>query len=78
MSNTALQQLLIDKIKKIEDASLLQEAGRLFDVDVEDSTVYVLSPSERADIEEARQQIKNGESFTHEQANQLVSEWLKK
>ena len=78
MSNIELKNLLIEKIKVTDDSILLEEATRLFDVEIEETEVYVFSDSERADIIEARQQIKNGESFTHEQANQMVNEWLRK
>jgi len=78
MSNQELQELLIEKIRQTDDSVLLEEATRLLDIEINQSDVYVLSESEKADIEEARQQIKNGESFTHEEANQLINEWLKK
>ena len=78
MSNKELQKLLIAKIRKTDDTVLLEEATRLLDVEIDDADVYVLSEAEKTDIEEARQQIKNGESFTHEKANQLINEWLKK
>ena len=78
MSNQELQELLIEKIRRTDDNVLLEEATRLLDVEIDDSDVYVLSESEKTDIEEARQQIKNGESFTHDEANQLINEWLKK
>lgn len=57
---------------------LLEEATRLLDIAIDDATIYVLSASERSDIEEARQQIKNGGGYTHVEANQLIIEWLKK
>lgn len=78
MSKQELQELLIKKIRETDDNVLLEEATRLLDVEIDDSDVYVLSESEKKDIEEARQQIKSGDSFTHSEANQLIAEWLKK
>ena len=78
MSNQELQELLIEKIRLTNDKLLLEEASRLLEVDVDDPDIYVLSESENTDLEEARVQIKNGESFSHEQADQLIREWLKK
>ncbi len=78
MSNQELQELLIKKIRQTDDTVLLEEATRLLDLQIDESNAYVLSAAEKADIEEARQQIKNGDSFTHEEANQLINEWLKK
>lgn len=78
MSNQELQELLIKKIRQTDDKVLLEEATRLLDIEIDDSNVYTLSESEKADIEKARQQIKNGDSFSHAEANQLINEWLKK
>ena len=75
MSIQELQELLIEKIRQTDDNVLLEEATRLLDIEIDDADVYVLSASEKADIDEARQQIKNKESFTHEEANQLINEW---
>ena len=74
MSNRELQELLIEKIRKTDNNKLLEEASRLLNMEIDDSDVYILSEAEKADIEEAREQIKNGESFTHRQANQLINE----
>lgn len=78
MSNKELQELLIKKIRQTDDTVLLEEATKLLDIEIDDSNVYALSESEKADIEEARQQIKNDDSFTHAESNQLINEWLKK
>jgi hypothetical protein len=63
MSNQELQELLIEKIRKTDNHELLEEATRLLDIEIGDSDVYILSASEKTDIEEAREQIRNGESF---------------
>ena len=78
MSNIELQEILIEKIRNTENTQLLEEATRLLDLEIDNDDVYILSNSEKADIEDATQQIRNGESFTYEQANQLINEWLKK
>lgn len=78
MSNKELQELLIKKICQTDDNVLLEEATRLLDIEIDESDVYLISKSEKADLEEAKQQIKNGERFTYKEANQLISEWLKK
>jgi hypothetical protein len=78
MSNQELQELLIKKIRQTDDHMLLEDVTRLLDIEIDDATIYVLSASEKSDIEEARQQIKNGGSYTHAEANQLINESLKK
>ena len=44
-------------------------------VDIE---VYKLTDDQRKAIHEARQQIKNGQFLTDEQANKEIDEWLNK
>jgi len=78
MSNQELQELLIKKIRQTDDHVLLEEVTRLLDIEIDDATIYVLSAPEKSDIEEAMQQIKNGGSYTHAEANRLINEWLKK
>ena len=78
MSNQELQELLIKKIRQTNDKVLLEEATRLLDIEIDDTNVYVLSELKKNDVEEARKQIKNGDSFTNAEANQVIIEWLKK
>ena len=43
-----------------------------------DIEVYKLTDDQRKAIHEARQQIKNGQFLTDEQANKEIDEWLNK
>jgi hypothetical protein len=78
MSTAELKQILIGKIESSDDINLIKEAIRLFEIDHFEEPVYMVSESEREAINEARQEIANGEFFTDEQANRLIDEWLKK
>lgn len=78
MSTIELKKLLIDKIQNIENEKLLQEAFRLLELENEDIELYKLNDNQNKAIEEARQQIKNGQFLTEEQANKEVEEWLSK
>lgn len=78
MSTVELKKLLIDKIQNIENEKLLQEAFRLLELETEDIELYKLNNNQNKAIEEARQQIKNGQFLTDEQANKEVEEWLSK
>ena len=73
-----LKKQLIDKINKNENRDLLDEAIRLFDIENEDIDVFKLNVEQRNAIDEARQQIKNGQYLTNEKANSEIEEWLKK
>jgi hypothetical protein len=76
MSTTELKKRLIDKIQKTDNENLLEEAYRLLELETQDIEVYKLTDDQRKAINEARQQIKNGEFLTDEQANKEIDEWL--
>ena len=60
-----LKKQLIDKINKNENRELLDEAIRLFDIESEDIDVFKLNIEQRDAMDEARQQIKNGQYLQH-------------
>jgi hypothetical protein len=78
MSTTELRKRLIEKIQKTDNENLLEEAYRLLELETQDIEVYKLTDDQRKAINEARQQIKNGEFLTDEQANKEIDEWLNK
>ena len=78
MSAVELRKRLIDKIQKTKDERILEEAFRLFELETEDSEVYRLNDVQKKAVTEARQQIKNGQFLTEEQANKEIDEWLNK
>ena len=77
MSSAELKQRLIDKIQKTDNESLLEEAFRLLQLESEDLEVYMLSEDQKNAINEARQQIKNGQFLTDDEANKDIDEWLR-
>jgi hypothetical protein len=78
MSTVELRKRLIDKIQKTQDDRILEEAYRLLELETEDTEIYKLNDDQKKAINEARQQIKNGQFLTEEQANQEIDEWLNK
>lgn len=78
MSTIELKKRLIDKIEKTNDENLLGEAYRLLDLETEDTDIYKLNHEQRKAIEEARQQIKNGQFLTDEKSNKEIDELLNK
>ena len=78
MSTIELRKLLIDKIQKTDNENLLEEAFRLLELETQDIEVYKLTDEQRKAVNDARQQIKNGEFLTDEQANNEIDEWLNK
>ena len=78
MSTIELRKRLIDKIQKTDNENLLEEAYRLLELETQDIEVYKLTDEQRKAVNEARQQIKDGQFLTDEQANNEIDEWLKK
>ncbi|HTJ48419.1 MAG TPA: hypothetical protein VL443_03115 [Cyclobacteriaceae bacterium] len=78
MSTVKLRKRLIEKIQKTENENLLLEAYRLLELENEDLEVYKLSDEQINVVNEARQQIKNGQYLTDDQANKDIDEWLSK
>ena len=78
MSAIELKKRLIDKIQKIDNENLLGEAYRLLELETEDIEIYKLNDEQRKAINEARQQIKNGQFLTDEKSNKEIDEWLNK
>jgi predicted transcriptional regulator len=78
MSTVELRKRLIDKIQKTQDGRILEEAYRLLELETDDIEIYKLNDDQKNAISEARQQIKNGQFLTEEQANKEIDEWLNK
>lgn len=78
MSATGLKERLIDRINEIDDEDILAEAYRLLGTDSDLEELYNLNGEQRAAVEEARAQIKNGNSITNNQADKEIDEWLNK
>jgi hypothetical protein len=78
MESMELKKRLIDKIQKSENNHLLEEAYRLLELETQDIEVYKLNDEQKSAVAEAREQIKNGQVLTDDQANQEIDSWLKK
>ena len=77
MADDNLKEKLINKIKETDDPSILEEVSNLFELQ-EPDTVYQVNDKQKKAIEEAKDQIKNKETLTDEQANKDIDEWLNK
>ncbi|MEO6721778.1 MAG: hypothetical protein ABIN67_15645 [Ferruginibacter sp.] len=79
MSTIELRKLLIEKIQVIDDDKLLEEAYRLLEVDIEEpADVYILNDQQKGAIDQAREQIRQGQFLTDEESNREIDEWLNK
>lgn len=77
MSVTELQKRLIEKINNTNDAALLEDIYSFIGIDEEVGT-YQLSQDHVTMIEQAQQQIKDGQYFTNEEVTKEIDEWLGK
>lgn len=75
--NIKLKEKLINKIKEINDPAILEEVSNLFELQ-EPETIYQVNDKQEKAIAEAREQIKNKDTLTDDQANKDADEWLSK
>lgn len=76
MADTTLKDKLITKIKETDDPAILEEVSRLFELQ-EPESIYHVNEEQKKAIDEAKKQIKNNQTFTDEQADKGIDEWLK-
>ena len=78
MTYFELRKQLIDKINKIENLELLEEANSLLSTEINNNVVYEFSDSQKERINESLMQIKNGSFLSEIEANKEIDEWLSK
>ncbi|NOS93853.1 MAG: hypothetical protein HOP30_18200 [Cyclobacteriaceae bacterium] len=77
MSAAELREKIIRSVNKIENESILEEIHSLITVE-EQTAVYVLTPSERNAIDEAQNDVDQGNAVSSEKANEMIKGWLEK
>ncbi len=75
MPDKTLKEKLINKIKEIDDPAILEEVSNLFELQ-ESETIYKVNEKQGKSIEEAKEQIKNKQTLSNEQADKEADEWL--
>jgi hypothetical protein len=78
MKTIEIKKKLINEIKLSKNKYLLEEFYRFINLENEIQETYKLNTAQNNAVSEAREQIKNGECLTNEQANQEIEEWLNK
>lgn len=66
---------LISKINEIKDQSVIDDLMRLLAINFDDS-IYLLSDEQRANVMEAREQIRKEQGIDSEQADGEIDQWL--
>lgn len=78
MTRTEIKKRVIEGIKKTENNDLLEEVLRLLNLENEDLEIYKLNQEQISAVNEAREQIKNGQTMTNDEVNDEIEKWLKK
>lgn len=76
MSISNLKEILIRRIKEIEDENFLNAIKELTD-HLSDDRPYELNDFEKQKITIARKQVKDGKISSHEEVVERVESWLK-
>lgn len=77
MKTMEIKKKLINEINISKNKNLLEEFYRFLNLENEIQETYKLNREQNSAVAEAREQIKNGDYLTNEQANQEIDEWLK-
>ncbi|MCM4161907.1 hypothetical protein FHG64_14720 [Antarcticibacterium flavum] len=78
MKTIEIKKKLINEINSSTNKDLLEELYNYLNQENAVQETYKLNTEQNSAIREAREQIKNGDYLTNEQANLEIDEWLKK
>jgi predicted transcriptional regulator len=76
MTTVELKNILIQRIAGINDKSFLTAINTIVETKSE-KTIYKTTPEQRERIKVGRAQIAKGESFTNEQVEKEIDNWLR-
>jgi hypothetical protein len=77
METSELKEKLIARIESVSDKNLLSDMLKFLETNSTPDEIYELSEEEFQAINVAREQIKNGESYTQTEIEKEVQKWLK-
>lgn len=69
---------LLNRIKSIDNKDILDEIYRLLEVNFEDDSIYHLNEQQKTEIDQARNEIKQGKGIESNQADRDIDEWLER
>jgi hypothetical protein len=75
MSTLELKHIITEYISNIEDISFLNELKTIIESKVSEN-IYILSDYQKKQIELSRQELKNGQTITHEDLQKEIDQWL--
>ncbi|MEI7983803.1 MAG: hypothetical protein WCI71_19305 [Bacteroidota bacterium] len=77
MSTVELRQLIAKYLSQIEDVSFLKALKTIIESKVSDG-VYKLSDYQRKRIEQAKEQLRNGQTFSDNEVQKEVDLWYRR
>jgi hypothetical protein len=75
MSSNELKQKIIDQLSHIEDVTFLKAIKTLIDSKAEGET-YILSDYQKERIQKGREQLRKGQTVSHETLQKEIDQWL--
>ena len=78
MASQTLKEKVIDTINNLEDDSILQGLLNFIELEKDADSIYEFDSSQLQIIDEAKLQVKEGKTETHQQVNKEIAEWLNK
>ena len=76
MRTAEIKKKLIDKINLSDNKNLLEDFYNFLTLENEIQDTYKLDGEQKSAIQEARNQIKNGDYLTNEEANHEIDKWI--
>lgn len=75
MSTVELRHIISEQLMKIEDESFLSAIKTIIESKISSGT-YKLSEYEKERIYMAREELKNGQTISHENVQREIEQWL--
>lgn len=75
MSTIELRHIINEHLSHIEDSAFLKAVKTIIETKASES-IYNLSDNQKTRIDTARNQLKNGETISHEEVQNEINLWL--
>ncbi len=77
LTTIELKEQIASKLQITNDNDILEAMLRLLEFETNETEVYMMSEDQKQAIEISREQIKQGEFYTEEEADKITEQWLK-
>ncbi|MCE2964044.1 MAG: hypothetical protein LW842_12810 [Sphingobacteriales bacterium] len=77
MTTIELKEQIVGRLQTTDDNDLLEALLSLLEFEINEPEDYILNEHQVKAIEISRNQIRNGEFYSEEEADKITDEWLK-